>query len=590
MVIIVIASVLVPWSTVAQAIVNIVEGKGFTLTAMPQTVQMVATETVHVSVTVHRSSSYATYNLNCNPSSSAIQCLLYPPYGVANPDFSSTLTITTVNAPVGQYSISVRAIEAVEFQIVTVTINVVSTQTTTVTSTTIPTTSTASSTSSVNTMGITFLDVTPTGRLSEEQYGYVLARGGLDPNVKSLKVQLPHDDTAVFHAGIQEWYDKSITFTQKYGGSTLNDAYPITFTTEGVDSTGDENIRIIYTSPVCGQSSGAFACWIPNNNGIAGLWTGGTIYFDTYYRDVLQGDATRSRQDIIRTETTHEFGHVLGLGDFYHSPTCFGYTSSIMCGSNPLSTIDEYAVIVKWHQIQANPPQSLYGILVLPSNMPNVPLTSATTTATINFQNGGFESGSLAPWNPSGISGGASIDISTVQAHSGHHSVLLSAPTVGIVGLTQTFTPITLPVIFSAYFYNVQYPSVCDHPYTQWGLRDTSGTWFEAGFDAIGVTWAGAIGWVQNTGYYTAPNQWVKISVEVYPDHYTFYVNDNYVLLTGTGVYTGIDEVQLFASCSAVVYFDDVQFTPITTSIMAPIIEAWDRFWRGIWCLFGYCS
>lgn len=605
-IIIVIASVLVPWPMVAQAIVNIVKGNDFTLTAVPQTIQMVTTEAAFVSVTVHRSFTYATYNLNCNPSSSVIQCSLYPPYGVANPDFTSTLTITTMNAPVGKYSVSVRAIEAVEFQIVTVTVNVVSTQTTTATSTTTSTTSMTSSASSVNTMGLTFLDVTPTARLSEEQYGYVLARGGLDPNVKSLKVQLPHDDTAVFRAGIQQWYDGSIKFTQLYGGSTLYDAYPISFTTEGVDSTGDENVRVIYASPVCGQSSSvAIACFIPNNNGVAGLWTGGTIYFDTYYRDTLKGDATRSRQDIIRTETTHEFGHLLGLGDFYRSPTCFGYTSSVMCYSNPLSTIDEYAAIVKWHQIQATPPQSLYGILALPSNMINAPLftsttttaiATTTTTAIISFQNGGFETGDLTGW-PTLLGSGNSV--SNTQHHSGSYSLLLQAPVGGLTGVHQNFVISQFPVAVTAYWYNVQWPSACGHSYTEWTVGDDTGHVIEVEFMGSAYTAGGMQ--ISPIGYYTenAPpqplNTWIKWTAIFYSDHVEFYLNDVLIPLTplsgSTWSMSHNFGIQLFNSCSAITYIDDVQITQINQpSVGASIIEAWDRFWAWVWCRFGYCS
>lgn len=603
-VIIVIASVLVPWSAVAQAIVNVIGGSSFTLTASPQTITVAPLQVGTATVTVHRNSGYETYSFACSPAGS---CYLQPSSGVANPDFSTILHVSSGNAE-GQYQVTVTATGVSEQKTVTVTVIISSTVTTTSsTSSTTSSSATISTTASATETtiaGITFLDVTPTNRLSEEQYGYVLARGGLDPTVKSLKVQLPKDDSAAFRAGVQDWYDASVKFTQMYGGSSLQAAYPITFTTLGVDSVGDENIRVIYVSNAAsycgyGQSPGAIACFIPTNNGVAGLWTGGTIYFDTYFHSI-QGD----RDGLIRKETTHEFGHVLGLGDFYNSPTCFGYTSSIMCSSNPLSTIDEYAAIVKWHQIQASPPQSLYGILVLPSNMINAPLlTSATTTTTAivastSFQNGGFESGNLSPWTALGQ---GQVVVTSQQVHSGNYAISITAPPENnpngggnIMTVQQEFAPMPLPLRFSVYIYNSPYPTTyCSHPYTQFSLVGTTGHAIEAGFSYPGgEAWAYAYQTWHYTGSYPA-NQWVQLSVEVYQDHFNFYVN-------GQSVYQGqasegwtfasIYKVQLFDSCSAVAYFDDVSITPINQSIVTPVIEAWDRFWAWIWCQFGYCS
>ena len=194
------------------------------------------------------------------------------------------------------------------------------------------------------------------------------------------------------------------------------------------------------------------------------------------------------------------------------------------------------------------------------------------STDTLPFQNGGFESGSLVPWYTIGT-GSA---VSTGHVHSGTYSASFNVLPDDITGIQQNFTPIALPVTVSAYFYNVQYPAPysasCHHPYTQWTIVDTTGHVLEAGFSgaqpASGIS-SGQAWLVAYTGYNMVwlssqpTNQWIRITVAIYQDQLKFYLNDVEVSLrpqpSNPWSFSSVKSIQLIASCSAVVYIDDVQ-------------------------------
>jgi hypothetical protein len=227
---------------------------------------------------------------------------------------------------------------------------------------------------------------------------------------------------------------------------------------------------------------------------------------------------------------------------------------------------------------------------------------TAQITAVSSFQNGDFESGILSPWVALGQ--GQAV-VTNQQVHSGSYALSITAPPENnpngggnIMTVQQEFAPMPLPLTFSASIYNLPYPTTyCSHPFTQWGIYDTTGHALEAGFSYPGgEAWSfskinGAEDWHWTRSY--SPNQWVQLSVEVYSDHYNFYVNGQSVhqgQASEGWTFTSIYKVQLFNSCSATAYFDDVQFSPINQTIITPVIEAWDRFWAWVWCRFGYCS
>lgn len=173
--------------------------------------------------------------------------------------------------------------------------------------------------------------------------------------------------------------------------------------------------------------------------------------------------------------------------------------------------------------------------------------------------------------------------VSLIQnvAHSGSHSLLLQAPATGIIGVQQKFTAVKTPVSVSVWFYNVAWPTACYHPYTQAALYDTAGHAIEFGFDAHGVAWVvsgnAAYGSSDMPGSVPRPqlNQWIQLTVDIYSDHLVFYINgvEVYDPVIAKNIYgytfnnwqfADLTQIQLFNSCSAQTYVDDVVTQPIT--------------------------
>jgi hypothetical protein len=186
------------------------------------------------------------------------------------------------------------------------------------------------------------------------------------PSVQQFIIRLPQERSNEIRQGIMYWYTASQRYASDYAGQPLSQMYPVTFTVDGLNSTGTENMIVRYESNV---AAGDAACAAKDSDG----WCiSGVIRLDPAYKSL----SIPSKNLVEITE--HEFGHQLGLGDLYlypHAP----YELDIMTGSDTscITTFDIYVASQVYSARYSSPLSLPFGFIditssVLPNGVPYV--------------------------------------------------------------------------------------------------------------------------------------------------------------------------------------------------------------------------
>ena len=123
-----------------QAIITVKSGQGtFTLTANPTSPQMLDTSPVGTLITTVTVSSTTTQTINLIGEVTGLMVNLSPSYGIAAPQFTSSLTLAST-PHIGTYTITITGVAATERQSITIPVTVRSSVTTTTTQGSSPTT------------------------------------------------------------------------------------------------------------------------------------------------------------------------------------------------------------------------------------------------------------------------------------------------------------------------------------------------------------------------------------------------------------------------------------------------------------------
>jgi len=198
-----------------------------------------------------------------------------------------------------------------------------------------------------------------------ETVNRVLEFPALDPNFKQFTIQIPQQNAAIIRAGILRWFDKSVEYAQLYGGSGFYQIWPPVFTIMGVNSTGNEAVKVTYQDNACYRydNSAASACAYPSFAG-NGYASGGSIWLSTGYMTNTNPFGDWTLGDV----TYYEFGHLLGIGDLWRDSNVNYSADGMYYPTNCITTLDIYAPLLN-HQAAlkgtnyvGNPP--------LPPNIP----------------------------------------------------------------------------------------------------------------------------------------------------------------------------------------------------------------------------
>ncbi len=214
----------------------------------------------------------------------------------------------------------------------------------------------------------------------ENSHGaYVLVPLSYAPSVSSFRIRLPQENSAIIRDAILEWYAKTADYKNKYGSLSLYDMFPVTFTTAGVDSTGNENVEIVYSSACIASGSGGMTA-----EDAQGWQTKGWLCVADMYRTNPNPWLNYPLFDLMR----HEFGHVLGLGDFYLANDNT-YSIDVMNHMGCITTLDAYAIAYKYQAAKQG--LMAFGAIWLPNNVPYECLLSASpppdSSSTVFVQN-----------------------------------------------------------------------------------------------------------------------------------------------------------------------------------------------------------
>lgn len=186
----------------------------------------------------------------------------------------------------------------------------------------------------------------------------------------SITVLLPSQNSQLIRDAIMRWYTTTYSYIQQYpydNGQPLSQSLPISFRVAGVNDTGNENVEIVYSNAgvICGDRDG---CELASHDP-AGWVTVAKIYVGNWYATSPQSFGHWD----LATVVTHEFGHVLGMGDLYILPNVNQYYPDDMMNYNKcVTTLDAYAVTYAHVAENSNPVSIPIGSLGLPQGVPNV--------------------------------------------------------------------------------------------------------------------------------------------------------------------------------------------------------------------------